>query len=133
TAHSTPHQPVHHRPLPEMLRRLAARRPRQGRTRAAAAAAYRSSAAASSSVLPDALDRSSDAYAHNAAAVGGLLSDLRSRVSQRALGGGGAGVVKRNEGRGKLLPRDRIDRLLDPGASFLELSQVKRLSFFLRR
>uniref|UniRef100_A0A453A753 Uncharacterized protein n=4 Tax=Aegilops tauschii subsp. strangulata TaxID=200361 RepID=A0A453A753_AEGTS len=82
TAHSTPHQPVHHRPLPEMLRRLAARRPRQGRTRAAAAAAYRSSAAASSSVLPDALDRSSDAYAHNAAAVGGLLSDLRSRVSQ---------------------------------------------------
>ncbi|XP_044432962.1 OVARIAN TUMOR DOMAIN-containing deubiquitinating enzyme 12 isoform X2 [Triticum aestivum] len=62
--------------------RLAARRPRPGNTRAAAAAAYRSSVAASSSVLPDELDRSSDAYACNAAAVGGLLSDLRSRVSQ---------------------------------------------------
>uniref|UniRef100_A0A8R7U759 Methylcrotonoyl-CoA carboxylase beta chain, mitochondrial n=1 Tax=Triticum urartu TaxID=4572 RepID=A0A8R7U759_TRIUA len=102
-----------------MLRRLAAWRPRPGSTRAAAA--YRSSAAASSSVLPAALDRSSDAYARNATAVGGLLSDLHSRVSQ-ALGGGGAGAVKRNEGRGKLLPRDRINRLLDPGASFLELS-----------
>ncbi|XP_044372121.1 methylcrotonoyl-CoA carboxylase beta chain, mitochondrial-like [Triticum aestivum] len=54
----------------------------------------------------------------------GLLSDLRSCVSQRALGGGGAGAVKRNEGRGKLLPRDRINCLLDPGASFLELSLV---------
>ncbi|XP_048545452.1 methylcrotonoyl-CoA carboxylase beta chain, mitochondrial-like [Triticum urartu] len=103
-----------------MLSRLAARRPRPGST---LAAAYRSSAAASSTVLPDALDRGSDAYARNAAAVGGLLSDLRSRVSQ-VLGGGGAGAVKRNEGRGKLLPRDRIDRLLDPGASFLELSQL---------
>ncbi|XP_037466650.1 uncharacterized protein LOC119338429 isoform X1 [Triticum dicoccoides] len=66
--------------------RLAARRPRPGNTRAAAAAAYCSSVAASSSVLPDELDRSSDAYACNAAAVGGLLSDLRSRVSQIILG-----------------------------------------------
>ncbi|KAM3391631.1 hypothetical protein ACQJBY_012988 [Aegilops geniculata] len=58
-----------------MLGRLAARWPRPGNTWAAAAAA-------SSSVLPDALDRSSDAYARNATAIGGLLSDLRSRVSQ---------------------------------------------------
>jgi 3-methylcrotonyl-CoA carboxylase beta subunit len=42
----------------------------------------------------------------------------------QVLAGGGAGAVKRNAGRGKLLPRERIDRLLDPGASFLELSQV---------
>jgi 3-methylcrotonyl-CoA carboxylase beta subunit len=42
----------------------------------------------------------------------------------QVLSGGGAGAVKRNAGRGKLLPRERIDRLLDPGASFLELSQV---------
>uniref|UniRef100_A0A804NQW7 methylcrotonoyl-CoA carboxylase n=1 Tax=Zea mays TaxID=4577 RepID=A0A804NQW7_MAIZE len=33
-------------------------------------------------------------------------------------------AVRRNAARGKLLPRDRIDRLLDPGASFLELSQL---------
>ncbi|XP_037472006.1 uncharacterized protein LOC119347250 [Triticum dicoccoides] len=75
---------------------------------------------ASSSVLPD-------AYARNAAAVGGLLFDLRSCVSQalQVLGGKGTWAVKGNEGRGKLLPRDRIDRLLDPGASFLVLSQQR--------
>ncbi|XP_062195730.1 methylcrotonoyl-CoA carboxylase beta chain, mitochondrial-like isoform X2 [Phragmites australis] len=108
-----------------MLRRLAAL-PRG----AAASAAYHSSAAArvgassaSASVLPDNLDRGSEAYARNAAAVGGLLSDLRARVSQ-VLRGGGAEAVRRNAARGKLLPRDRIDRLLDPGASFLELSQL---------
>ncbi|KAG8087242.1 hypothetical protein GUJ93_ZPchr0010g9743 [Zizania palustris] len=109
-----------------MLRRFAARR-----LRPAAAAGYHSSATAAAadaygggaSVLPDGLDRSSDAYASNAAAVGGLLSDLRARVSQ-VLAGGGAEAVRRNKERGKLLPRERIDRMLDPGASFLELSQL---------
>ncbi|KAI4963906.1 hypothetical protein ZWY2020_008686 [Hordeum vulgare] len=68
-----------------MLGRLAARRPRPGSTRAiVAAVAYRSSAAACSSVLPDALDRSSDAYPRNAAAVGGLLFDLRPASRVRA-------------------------------------------------
>lgn len=37
--------------------------------------------------------------------------------------------MKRNRSRDKMLPRERIDRLIDPGSSFLELSQV-RLSFF---
>lgn len=32
--------------------------------------------------------------------------------------------MKRNRSRNKFLPRERVDRLLDPGASFLELSQV---------
>jgi 3-methylcrotonyl-CoA carboxylase beta subunit len=32
--------------------------------------------------------------------------------------------VKRNRKRNKLLPRERIDKLIDPGSSFLELSQV---------
>ncbi|KAM3391630.1 hypothetical protein ACQJBY_012988 [Aegilops geniculata] len=77
-----------------MLGRLAARWPRPGNTWAAAAAA-------SSSVLPDALDRSSDAYARNATAIGGLLSDLRSRVSQ-VLGGGGSGAVKPQRARALL-------------------------------
>ncbi|CAI9101929.1 OLC1v1000098C2 [Oldenlandia corymbosa var. corymbosa] len=38
--------------------------------------------------------------------------------------GGGAAAVKRNQSRNKLLPRERIDRLIDPGSSFLELSQL---------
>lgn len=42
----------------------------------------------------------------------------------KVLSGGGAEAVKRNRSRNKLLPRERIDRLLDPGSSFLELSQV---------
>jgi acetyl-CoA carboxylase carboxyltransferase component len=46
----------------------------------------------------------------------------------QVLRGGGPEAVKRNAARGKLLPRDRIDRLLDPGASFLELSQVRALA-----
>ncbi|KAJ7967465.1 Methylcrotonoyl-CoA carboxylase beta chain, mitochondrial [Quillaja saponaria] len=41
----------------------------------------------------------------------------------RVLGGGGAEAVKRNMSRNKLLPRERIDQLIDPGSSFLELSQ----------
>ncbi|KAF8772848.1 hypothetical protein HU200_005234 [Digitaria exilis] len=125
-----------------MLAKLAARRRQQLQQHllprvapaSAAAAAYISSAAAavhggavpasaSASVLPDTLDRGSEAYARNAAAVAGLLSDLRARVSQ-VLRGGGPEAMKRNAARGKLLPRDRIDRLLDPGASFLELSQL---------
>lgn len=43
---------------------------------------------------------------------------------RKVLAGGGPVAVKRNKSRNKLLPRERIDRLLDPGASFLELSQV---------
>ena len=49
---------------------------------AAAAAARGGAAPASASVLPDTLDRGSDAYARNAAAVAALLADLRARVSQ---------------------------------------------------
>jgi acetyl-CoA carboxylase carboxyltransferase component len=44
--------------------------------------------------------------------------------------------VRRNAARGKLLPRDRIDRLLDPGASFLEqdssMTLVSRGGKFIR-
>lgn len=47
----------------------------------------------------------------------------------KVLGGGGAEAVKRHRSRDKLLPRERIDRLIDPGSSFLELSQVLGLSF----
>lgn len=37
---------------------------------------------------------------------------------------GGPEAVKRHRSRNKLLPRERIDRLIDPGSSFLELCQV---------
>jgi len=59
----------------------------------------------------------------NGGAMEELLAQLQSNV-QKALAGGGAEAVKRNRSRNKFLPRERIDYLLDPGSSFLELSQV---------
>ncbi|KZV37440.1 methylcrotonoyl-CoA carboxylase beta chain, mitochondrial-like [Dorcoceras hygrometricum] len=53
----------------------------------------------------------------------GLVSQLHSNI-QQVMNGGGAEAVKRNRKRNKLLPRERIDRLIDPGSSFLEFSQL---------
>ncbi|KAF2549874.1 hypothetical protein F2Q68_00037782 [Brassica cretica] len=74
-------------------------------------------------VLPDGVDRKSEAFSSNSIAMEGILSELRSHIT-KVLAGGGEEAVKRNRSRNKLLPRERIDRLLDPGSSFLELSQV---------
>ena len=52
-----------------------------------------------------------------------LVADLRARVALAALGGN-AKSRERHVARGKLLPRDRIENLVDPGAPFLELSQL---------
>ncbi|XP_021831724.1 methylcrotonoyl-CoA carboxylase beta chain, mitochondrial [Prunus avium] len=74
-------------------------------------------------VLPDGVDRNSEAFSRNSKAMDLLISDLQSHI-EKVLGAGGPVAVKRNRSRNKLLPRERIDRLLDPGASFLELSQL---------
>ncbi|CAN6987753.1 unnamed protein product [Brassica oleracea var. botrytis] len=74
-------------------------------------------------VLPDGVERNSEAFSSNSVAMEGILSDLRSHI-KKVLVGGGEEAVKRNTSRNKLLPRERIDRLLDPGSSFLELSQL---------
>ncbi len=52
-----------------------------------------------------------------------LASELRERVAQVGFGGSEK-ARERHVGRGKLLPRERVERLLDPGAPFLELSQL---------
>ena len=67
------------------------------------------------------IDVRSAAFAANAAAMNGLVADLRRRLAEIRLGGEPA-ARHRHAGRGKLLPRDRVDRLLDPGSPFLELS-----------
>jgi len=59
----------------------------------------------------------------NAKAMRALVDDLRERVSQAAQGGGQAARDK-HTARGKLLPRDRVQLLLDPGSPFLEFSQL---------
>lgn len=74
-------------------------------------------------VLPDDIDRSSDAFTRNSQLMQELLTQLHSHVA-KVVGGGGVEAVKRNRSRSKLLPRERIERLIDPGSSFLELSQL---------
>jgi 3-methylcrotonyl-CoA carboxylase beta subunit len=65
----------------------------------------------------------------NAAAMRALVEDLRAKVRQVAEGGGPAARAK-HTARGKLLPRDRVDRLLDPGTPFLEIGQLAAFGMY---
>src|SRR5216683_1515298 len=72
-------------------------------------------------VIPTALDRRSDAFRANEAAMRALVEDLRDKSA--AIGeGGDEASRKRHIGRGKLLARERVRLLIDPGSPFLELS-----------
>jgi acetyl-CoA carboxylase carboxyltransferase component len=53
----------------------------------------------------------------------GLVAELRERAAEVA-GGGGEKATERHRSRGKLTARERIDRLVDPGGAFLELSAL---------
>ena len=70
-----------------------------------------------SSIVPD-----SDGFRGNARVMAALVADLREKVAQIKLGGGEKARARHTE-RGKLLPRERIKRLIDVGSPFLELSQ----------
>nr|WP_315591609.1 carboxyl transferase domain-containing protein [uncultured Cupriavidus sp.] len=69
------------------------------------------------------LNARSESFKSNAEAMQALVRDLEEKVSKLAEGGGAAARDK-HLGRGKLLPRDRVQQLLDPGTPFLELSQL---------
>ena len=71
-------------------------------------------------VIESQIDRTSEAYRSNADAMRALVLDLRARTDLIA-SGGGAERAARHVARGKLLARERIERLLDPGAPFLEI------------
>ena len=66
--------------------------------------------------------RSADFQA-NATVMRTLVQDLRAKAAVAALGGGEV-ARQRHTARGKLLPRDRVDQLLDPGTPFLEVGQL---------
>src|ERR1043165_6216888 len=77
-------------------------------------------------VLRSRLDPASDEARANEAAMRGLVDDLRARtamLTDRGAAGDDEAIARHRE-RGKLPVRDRIDRLLDPGAAFLELSPL---------
>ena len=74
------------------------------------------------SVIKTSLDLKSDLFTENAAAMRAVVEDLRTKVGGIELGGGERSR-ERHLSRGKLLPRDRIDTLLDEDSPFLEFSQ----------
>ena len=73
--------------------------------------------------LTSLIDPNSEAFRANAKHNRALAADLRARVAQAALGGSEASR-ERHVSRGKLLPRDRVTRLLDPASPFLEIGQL---------
>jgi 3-methylcrotonyl-CoA carboxylase beta subunit len=75
------------------------------------------------------LDPGSPAFRANAEHHRALLEDLRAQVA-RVAEGGGAEAQKKHVARGKLLPRERVRALLDPGAPFLELSQLAAFGMY---
>ncbi|MFQ5534489.1 MAG: carboxyl transferase domain-containing protein [Sphingomonadales bacterium] len=74
-------------------------------------------------VLKSAIHTSSSEFLDNAAHMEALLADLRDKVAALKQGGGER-ARKKHLARGKLLPRERVRLLLDPGAPFLEFSQM---------
>ncbi|MFI1676976.1 MULTISPECIES: carboxyl transferase domain-containing protein [unclassified Streptomyces] len=74
-------------------------------------------------VLTSAADPASEAWRANEAAHTALVDELRAKLAAAALGGGERARA-RHVARGKLLPRERVDTLLDPGSPFLELAPL---------
>ncbi|MTJ83620.1 MAG: methylcrotonoyl-CoA carboxylase [Telmatospirillum sp.] len=74
-------------------------------------------------ILQSSLTPHDPSFEASAAAMRALVEDLRAKVAD-VKKGGGAHASERHLSRGKLLPRDRVRHLLDPGTPYLELSQL---------
>jgi len=74
-------------------------------------------------MLTTLIDPASDGYRANVAHNRGLAETLRATMAKTALGGSEQHRA-RHVARGKLLPRDRVERLLDPGSPFLEIGAL---------
>jgi 3-methylcrotonyl-CoA carboxylase beta subunit len=75
------------------------------------------------SILSSQINPRSDEFRASSDAMRVLVADLREKITRLAEGGGAEARAK-HAARGKLLPRDRVQMLLDPGTPFLELSQL---------
>ncbi|HVW54395.1 MAG TPA: carboxyl transferase domain-containing protein [Rhizobiaceae bacterium] len=75
------------------------------------------------SILPNSTDTRSQDFVANSRAMEALVEDLRDKLAKVAEGGSAASKA-RHVARGKLLPRDRVDMLVDAGTPFLELSPL---------
>src|SRR5438270_887207 len=77
-------------------------------------------------VLRSTLDSTSDAFRVNSEAMAGLVDELRARtrtIADQGAAGDDASIARHRE-RGKLPVRERIERLIDAGSAFLELSPL---------
>ncbi|MBA4089052.1 methylcrotonoyl-CoA carboxylase [Sphingobium sp. 3R8] len=77
----------------------------------------------SAPILDTKLAFDSESFRANAAHNRALAEELRAKVASAAQGGA-ATARDKHVARGKLLPRDRVERLLDPGSPFLEIGQL---------
>ena len=80
-------------------------------------------------ILAPTTDTGSLEFRTNAAQMKALVADLQERRAEAAMGGP-ARARERHAGRGKLLPRERVLRLIDPGTPFLELSPLAALGMY---
>jgi len=80
-------------------------------------------------VLHSQLNPRSAEFAANTAAMQRVVDDLRAHLERVAQGGGEAARAK-HTARGKLLPRDRVMNLLDPGTPFLEVAPLAALNMY---
>ena len=84
------------------------------------------------SVLETQLNARSADFQANASAMKALVADLQVQLALAAAGGGEASR-ERHLRRGKLLPRDRVQMLLDPGTPFLELAPLAAHAMYVNK
>jgi 3-methylcrotonyl-CoA carboxylase beta subunit len=80
-------------------------------------------------VLNSQLNARSTDFQTNAQAMRVVVDDLKAKIAQAAMGGGEAARAK-HAARGKLLPRDRVMTLLDPGTPFLEIAPLAAMCMY---
>jgi 3-methylcrotonyl-CoA carboxylase beta subunit len=83
-------------------------------------------------VLETQLDTRGAEFKTNAAAMRALVEDLNAKLAKIALGGGESARAK-HAARGKLLPRERVEMLLDPGTPFLEIGALAAHGVYLEK
>src|SRR5260221_6163130 len=79
--------------------------------------------------LHSTVDPTSSDFARNAEAMRALVGELRQKLDAVA-GGGGEASRARHTSRGKMLARQRVDLLTDPGTAFLELSPLAAFGLY---
>src|SRR4030088_122092 len=79
--------------------------------------------------LHSSIEPASSDFARNAEAMRALVAELRQKLDAAA-GGGGKVSRARHTSRGKMLARQRVDLLIDPGTAFLELSRLRACGLY---